>query len=195
MYRLRARQLNRYTAGSLRMMKVIPLRQSLRKSCGPCCLAMAFKALGIPISESEVIERLGGLRSYGACTVKMARLARVIGLEITAYSFSKRRSGVILEAPDPTVLDRACVKHKFVIMTIDPSALKGLAPSGAVHNILLLKSGRQRCRYIDPADGKMHSVPRRRLLAAWYASAGKASAHSIVLGRGKRDIRTLSNRR
>lgn len=169
-------------------MRVVPLKQSNKRSCGATCIAMVVRAFGEEISERQIIRELGGLRSYGIDTVRLAAFAQALGLQVRCYSLQKRSKHVRQHTPTLGILRSVNTPGKLLVLTVDPAVLTGKRSVRGFHNILLVKFGPRISHYADPTDATLHRISTKRVVNAWEASAARASAHTVVLAARHRHL-------
>lgn len=131
------------------------------------------------IRADDAIHALGGLKSYGVCTVELARYAKQRGLDVRIYSQTRAEDDITCCDASASLLQR--LDGVLSMLTVDPATLTGKPSSTAFHNIVLTLYGRERSEYIDPADGLTHSVETSRILGAWQRAAPRASAHTVTV--------------
>lgn len=143
---------------------------------------MALSYFDTHVSEAELIKRLGGLRSYGVCTRKLASLARRLKFKVDCFSYSRLplKRGIVKEAPSYDLLQKYCNAHLPVILVVNPTELRK-KPLGNFHNIVVWRCNKNGALISDPMIGFSERMPIKTLLHAWYRAAEKASAHMVAL--------------
>lgn len=162
-------------------MIITPIRQHRAKACGAACIEMLTAALDKRILAAEVIVALGGLKSYGLCTIKLAKFVSLRGFAVIIYSQAKIGDDIKAVEASEQFLSKIC--DYCPLLTVDPKRLSGGSSSGTFHNVILTRYTSKLSTYIDPADGKSHEILSPALIDAWKTAASKASAHTVVLTR------------
>lgn len=162
-------------------MRVIARRQRHRKGCTAACVEIVTRACGSPVTESQLIAELGGPRSFGICTVKLAKYLAVQRFRVQCFSQTRRGAPLRLAVPSEALLEKCLHIGAFPIVTLDPSLLRTARPSRQFHAVLVTRLTRTRCEYIDPALGRRVSLSMPRFIRAWSICAKRASAHLLVM--------------
>ena len=156
-------------------MVIRSLKQERSKSCGAACLRMILASYGIFLTEKEVIDATGGLRSCGTPTHLLAAHARRCGLSVRVYAFPQRPS---LESVADALQEERCV-----MLTVDGTFGRS-ATAGSrrtFHTIIVTALTLNRATYIDPRDGRRHRVSLKKLCTAWELVAARAAAHTVII--------------
>ncbi|MEW6295138.1 MAG: cysteine peptidase family C39 domain-containing protein [Candidatus Diapherotrites archaeon] len=132
----------------------VPLLKQDKLTCGVTALRMVLQYFGKDVSSSEIIRKIGGIKSYGIRTIKLADFARSLGFRVECYSYNKKLAKGKAEIRKPA---------KFDIIKF------------------LKKHEKGRFWYNDPKDGKHHKIKEDDLMFAWFNNVLGSSAYLLVL--------------
>ena len=156
---------------------IVAIKQKRVSGCAAACLEMVSTALGQRLSQELVISEMGGLKSYGLCTKRLAEFARSKGFSATCYSATQDLHFEFTA----DILKELLSPGSYLILTVDPQVLAGGVFSRKLHNIVLKSMSLELATYLDPKDGIEHDIAAEKLVQAWKIIAPKASVHTLVV--------------
>jgi ABC-type bacteriocin/lantibiotic exporter with double-glycine peptidase domain len=161
----------------------VPLFKQRKNSCGTTSLRMVLSFFGNNVSENEIIRDVGGLKSYGVRTIKLAEFARKIGLKTKTYSFNKKLADykTTIKRPEIKDITRYLRKSIPVIINVRHSLLNDTKITKEGHFIVVTGYRNRVFNYNDPDDGKEHTVEEEKLRFAWFNNALDSSAYLLTV--------------
>ena len=161
----------------------VPLFKQKRNTCGATALRMVFAYYGKNISEAEVIKSLGGLKSYGVHTVKLADVAKKFGFKTVCLSFNRKLSDgkAKIKRPETDDILKFLKRDIPVIINVRSAFIYDTKPSKQGHFIIITGYNKKEFTYNDPYDGKSHKIDADKLRFAWFSNAVDSSAHLLAI--------------
>jgi len=161
----------------------IPLFKQGKLECGPTALKMVLHYFRKEVSSKEITKRIGGIKTYGVRTIKLADFAEKLGFKVYCYSYNKKLSKGKTEIKKPAKSDiTKFLKKKLpVIIAVRSFLLFNEEPSDMGHFIVITKYEKSTFHYNDPRDGKRHQIKEDDLMFAWYNNVLDSSAYLLVL--------------
>lgn len=163
-------------------MKVPRLKQR-PNSCGTTSLRMVMAFWGKDVSEKEVIQGVGGLKSYGVKTTKLAEYARDLGFNTYCLSYNKKLadSRVKIKMPDTEDILIYLRKKVPVIVNVRHSLIYKRPLTRVGHFVVLTGYKKGVFQYNDPRDGKSHHIKEGHFKFAWFNNALDSSGYLLVI--------------
>ena len=163
----------------------VPLFKQKEKTCGPTALRMVCAYFGEKIRESEIVENVGGIRSYGVRTVHLAEYARERGFNVECLSYNKDLADGKAKIKKPSKKDilKFLKKEIPVILAVKSYLLYGKRHPTDGHFIVVTGYGNDFFLYNDPYDGKRHKIAEDALMFAWFNHVPNSSAYLLAIWR------------
>ncbi len=161
----------------------VPLLKQSKNSCGVTALRMVLRYFGSNVSSREIIRGIGGLKSFGVRTIKLADFAKGLGFGVECYSFNEKmaKGKAKIRQPRKADLVKFLRKKLPVIVAVRSFILHHTKPSTNGHFVVLTKYEKGRFWFNGPVDGKQHTIKEEDLLFAWFNNTLNSSAYLLVL--------------
>ncbi len=163
----------------------VPKFKQRKNTCGTTSLRMVLSFWGRDIPEKEIIREVGGLKSYGVKTTKLADFAGKLGFNISCFSYNRKLAdgGAKLKLPDTKDIITFLKRGVPVIVNIRYSLLHRLPLTKAGHFIVITgyRGEKDAFRYNDPEDGKSHTIGAEHLRFAWFNNVPDSSAYFLAI--------------
>jgi len=161
----------------------IPLFKQKKNTCGTTALRMVFAYFGKNISENEIIKNVGGIKSYGVRTIKLAKYAKSLGFKNECLSYNKKLANgqTKIKKPNTTDILKFLKKNIPVIISVRSYLLFNTNPKKTGHFIVLTEYKNGFFYYNDPKDGKNHKIDIEELKFTWFNNVLDSSAYLLAI--------------
>lgn len=161
----------------------VPLLKQKTNTCGTTSLRMVLSYFGKEISENETIRGVGGLKSYGVKTTKLADFARKIGFNAETYSYNRKLADnkTIIKTPEISDITKYLKKSIPVIINVRYSLLNDTKLTKDGHFIVITGYKKGKFFFNDPDGGKERSIDEEKLRFSWFNNALDSSAYLLAV--------------
>ena len=162
----------------------VPLFRQRKNTCGIIALKMILSYFGKDVDENKIIKAVGGLKSYGVRTVKLAEVAQKLGFTTECLSYNQKLASgkAIIKRPTKKDILKHLKKERPVILNVRSSLFYQRPKlSQAGHFIVITRYKKGLFSYNDPADGKHHRIGEEELQFAWFNEVLDSSAYLLAI--------------
>jgi len=144
---------------------------------------MVLSFFGKEIPETEIIQGVGGLKSYGVKTIKLADFARSIGFNVEAYSYNRKMADdkTVIKNPEISDITKYLKKNIPVIINVRYSLLNDTELTKDGHFIVITGYKKGTFFFNDPDGGKERSINEEKLRFSWFNNALDSSAYLLAV--------------
>ena len=161
----------------------VPLLKQGKMECGPTTLRMVLKYFNKNLSQKYIINKIGGLRKFGARTIDLADFAKSLGFKVYCYSNNKKLSNGKADIKKPSKLEilKFLKKGLPVIVVVRTYILFHEKESDRGHFIVITGYEDGEFGYNDPFDGKQKDISEEILMKALKKHSVDSTAYLIVI--------------
>lgn len=161
----------------------VPLMKQEKLTCGATALSMVFKYFGKNIPARKIVKAVGGVKSYGIRTVKLADFARKEGFKVEVLTYNKKLAKGKAKFKKPSKSDIIkFLKEGFpVIIAIRSFLFYDKEPFKMGHFIIITNYKNGYFFYNDPGLGKRGKIKEEHLLFAWHNNILDSSGYLLVV--------------
>src|SRR4030042_669876 len=161
----------------------VPLLRQSKKACGPTSLAMVLKYFKKDIPLKEIIQNVGGIKSFGVRCIDLADYARELDFKADCYSYNEKlaKGKALIKKPSKELILKYLNRNLPVILAVRTCLLRDLEFTKEGHFIIITKYANGKFLYNDPSNGKGFSISENDLIFSWYNNILDSSAYMLVL--------------
>ncbi|MBI5803508.1 C39 family peptidase [Candidatus Pacearchaeota archaeon] len=161
----------------------VPLMKQGQNECGPTALNMVLNYLGENFSIENIVDGIGGIKSYGIETIKLAEFAKKLGFKVICYSYNEKLSQGKFEIKKPSKKNilKFLNQGTPIILAVRSYLLFDEEPSEEGHFIVLVGYENNKFTYNDPYDGKQKNIDEDKLMKALEENSLDSSAYLLII--------------